>query len=147
VERWIGGLARRGADRLGLGRGLSDGGGSLAATADLILAQAADGAIVITARDSATLEQATACLARPRTWDRLAGQASGLDLASGSVTTARAASVSLSPTDWRPGNLRRLLAGWLSLNAYAYVAISLFAAAALGVGTAGMVRRSGRSQP
>lgn len=147
VGRWIAGLARRGADRMGLARGLSDGGTGLATAADLVLAQAPDGAIVVTARDSATLEQAAACLSRPRTWDRLAGQASGLDLASGSVTTVRPASVSLSPTDWSPGNLRRLLAGWLSMNAYAYVAISLFAAAALGAGTAGIVKRSGRSQP
>ena len=145
VGQWILALAGRGADRLGLGRGPSDGGSGLAAAADLVFAQAADGALVMTARDSATLEMAAACLARPRTWDRIAGQASGLDLASGTVISVRAASVSLSPTDWSPGNLRRLLAGWLSLNAYAYVAISLFAAAALGAGTAGLVRRTGRS--
>jgi hypothetical protein len=144
---WVLGLARRGTDRFRLGRGLDDGGAGLSAVADLVMAQAGSGNILVTARDSATLAHAVDCLARPRTWDRLAGQASGLDLASGSVTVVRAASVSLWPTDWSPGNLRRLLAGWLSLNALAYVAVSLFAAAALGAGTAGLVRRAGRSQP
>jgi hypothetical protein len=144
---WLATLARRGADRLGLSGGIANGGAGLAAAADLVLAQARDGSLVLIARDSATLAAATACLVRPRTWDRLAGQAAGLDLASGGVTVARPAGLSLAPTDWSPGNLRRVLAGWLSLNAYAYLAVSLFAAVALGAGTAGVVRRAGRSQP
>ena len=146
-EGWMASLAQRGVDRLGFGRGIKDGGSGLATAADLVIAQADDGALVATARDSATLEQGVACVSRPRTWSRLGGQSSALELASGGVTAVRAAGVTLRPTTWTPGNLRRVLAGWLALNAYAYVSMSLFAAAALGACTAGVVRRSGRSQP
>ncbi|KMO12691.1 cellulose biosynthesis cyclic di-GMP-binding regulatory protein BcsB [Methylobacterium platani] len=118
--------------------------------ADLVLAQGVTGPApddvltVVAAPSPAALSEAVACLVQPGIWSRASG---GLALMApdGTIAASPLAStryVATAPASF--GNLRRVAAGWLSLNGGAYAAMALFCAGLLAVSTHRLVRGLGR---
>ncbi|GJD50154.1 hypothetical protein OPKNFCMD_2891 [Methylobacterium crusticola] len=119
--------------------------------ATLLVGQAATGdslddlVTVVTAPNATILRASVSCLTDPGIWSRLRGRLATLDASDGSLATVEAAHPRLAETQVRSlDNLRLVVAGWLSMNPFIYVALSLAVALGLGVSTRTMVSGIGR---
>ncbi len=118
--------------------------------AALVLAQGVTGPApddvltLVTAPSPAALSEATACLVQPLVWSRPRG---GVVLLApdGAVAVQGPGSpryVATAPASF--GNLRRIAAGWLSLNREVYALMALACAGLLAASTHQLVRNLGR---
>lgn len=118
----------------------------------LIVAQAAATAreqagsvTVVSAATPAALRDGVACLTESRVWERLAGRLSLVDGGTGEVRTIAADHPAYIETQPRTvGNLRRIAAGWLSLNPELYAVLALLVATCLAASTHWLVGNVGR---
>ncbi|MEH3148513.1 MAG: cellulose biosynthesis cyclic di-GMP-binding regulatory protein BcsB [Methylobacterium frigidaeris] len=100
---------------------------------------------LVTAPTAAMLRASVACLVDPGIWTRLDGRLATLDATNGVLSTVAAEHPRLAETQPPSlANIRLVVAGWLSLNPFIYVALSLAVALLLGVTTRRMVRGIGR---
>ncbi|AWN53352.1 cellulose biosynthesis cyclic di-GMP-binding regulatory protein BcsB [Methylobacterium sp. 17Sr1-1] len=118
--------------------------------AALVLAQGVTGPApddvltLVTAPTPGTLSEATACLVQPSVWSRPRG---GVTLLAADGTVAArdpetGRYVATAPASF--GNLRRIAAGWLSLNREVYALMALACAGLLAASTHQLVRNLGR---
>ena len=118
--------------------------------ATLILAQGVTGGdgnvtTIATAANAAALRASVGCLFDPQVWSRIHGRLAVLDASNGVVTATEATAFHYRASDGSsPGNLRLVLAGWLSLNPLAFVGLALLTAACLSGTTFLFVRGVGR---
>ncbi|MGX7708638.1 cellulose biosynthesis cyclic di-GMP-binding regulatory protein BcsB [Methylobacterium sp. Gmos1] len=118
--------------------------------AALVLAQAVTGPArddvltLVTAASPGALSEATACLVQPLVWSRPSGAATLLsaDGTAAARDPESARFVATAPASF--GNLRRIAAGWLSLNRGAYALMALACAGLLAASTHQLVRNLGR---
>ncbi|MGF3024320.1 cellulose biosynthesis cyclic di-GMP-binding regulatory protein BcsB [Methylobacterium aquaticum] len=120
------------------------------AEAALVLAQGVTGPApddvltLVTAPSPAALSEATACLVQPLVWSRPRGGVT-LMAPDGAVAVLAPESVryvATAPASF--GNLRRIAAGWLSLNRGVYALMALACAGLLAASTHQLVRNLGR---
>ncbi|TNC15706.1 cellulose biosynthesis cyclic di-GMP-binding regulatory protein BcsB [Methylobacterium terricola] len=99
---------------------------------------------LVTAPNPAALSEAVACLVQPLVWSRPRGRLALLapDGAAASRLPETARYVATAPASF--GNLRRVAAGWLSLNGGAYALMALACAGLLAAATHWLVRNLGR---
>ncbi|WP_203156409.1 cellulose biosynthesis cyclic di-GMP-binding regulatory protein BcsB [Methylobacterium aquaticum] len=118
--------------------------------AALVLAQGVTGPApddvltLVTAPSPAGLSEATACLVQPLVWSRPRGGVTLL-ASDGAVAVQEPESaryVATAPASF--GNLRRIAAGWLSLNRGVYALMALACAGLLAASTHQLVRNLGR---
>ncbi len=119
--------------------------------ASLILAQGFSSAspsyatTIVTAPDAATLRASVACLTDPQVWSQVHGRLSVLDAANGTLVATDADHFRYTSDDAPSlGNMRLVMAGWLSLNPLAFVALALLTALCLSGATLLFVRGVGR---
>ncbi|SFL56288.1 cellulose biosynthesis cyclic di-GMP-binding regulatory protein BcsB [Methylorubrum salsuginis] len=119
--------------------------------ASAVLAQAVTGPqtddllTLVTAPSPAALRDAVDCLVHPRVWSRPQGRLAMLSAADGTVVVRPAEAPRYVPTAPPSlANLRRVLAGWLSLNAGFYGLAALLVAACLAGFSRLLVRQLGR---
>ena len=126
-------------------------GDGLTANSSLLLAQSVSAGshghvtTIVTAPDSATLQASVACLLDPQVWSKVHGRLAVLDASSGAVTATDATSfqyVASGPASL--ANSRLVLAGWFSLNPFAFVVLALLTAFCLSGTTLWFVRGVGR---
>lgn len=100
---------------------------------------------LVTAPSPAALREAVDCLVHPRVWSRPQGRLAMLSAADGTVVVRAAEAPRYVPTAPPSlANLRRVLAGWLSLNAGFYGLAALLVAACLAGSSRLLVRQLGR---
>ncbi|WP_298952754.1 cellulose biosynthesis cyclic di-GMP-binding regulatory protein BcsB [uncultured Methylobacterium sp.] len=100
---------------------------------------------LVTAPTAAILRASVSCLVDPGVWTRLDGRLATLDATNGVLATVAAEHPRLAETQPPSlANIRLVVAGWLSLNPFIYVGLSLAVALLLGVTTRRMVRGIGR---
>ncbi|MFH6783773.1 MULTISPECIES: cellulose biosynthesis cyclic di-GMP-binding regulatory protein BcsB [Methylobacterium] len=99
---------------------------------------------LVTAPNPAALREAVGCLVQPLVWSRPRGRLALLapDGAAASHLPGTARYVATAPASF--GNLRRVAAGWLSLNGGAYALMALACAGLLAASTHRLVRSLGR---
>ncbi len=124
---------------------------SISPRASLIVAQNILGATsedvwtVIAAPNSKALAESIPCLVDPRVWGQISGRMSSLDANDGVVTAVPVEASRLIVTEALTiGNVRLIVAGWLSLNSHIYVLLALGMAILLSVATSKFVRNVGR---
>src|SRR5262249_52712797 len=129
-----------------------DGTQAIDARAALILAQGfrpsdPNGVVtIVTARDSESLWKAVQRLVHPTRYGELRGRLSGVDDVGDVVQALDAARIRYVRTQpLGVENVRLLVAGWLSLNPFAYVAVALVLGCLLAMATFSLVRSVGRS--
>jgi hypothetical protein len=100
---------------------------------------------LVTAPSAASLREAVDCLVHPRVWHTPQGRLAVFSAADGGVTSrldeAPRYVATVAPS---PLNLRRILAGWLSLHAGFYGLFALLLAGGLAGSTQLLVRNLGR---
>lgn len=123
-----------------------DLGGASAVLAQAVTGPRADDLLtLVTAPSPAALREAVDCLVHPRVWSRPQGRLAMLSAADGTVVVRAAEAPRYVPTAPPSlSNLRRVLAGWLSLNAGFYGLAALLVAACLAGSSRLLVRQLGR---
>jgi hypothetical protein len=100
---------------------------------------------LVTAPNAGALFESTACLVDPSVWNNLAGRASALDVSDASIKSLPAEHPTFIATRALDvANVRLIAAGWLSLNADAYVGVALIVVLMLAACTLYFVRNAGR---
>ena len=108
-------------------------------------ASADDVVTLFTAANAGMLFDSIGCLVEPRVWRNLAGGASVLDSSDGSIKSLAPEHTTFITTQpLTVANVRLIAAGWLSLNANAYVSVALLVVLALSSCTLWFVRNAGR---
>jgi hypothetical protein len=124
---------------------------AVSARSSLIVAQSTFGGSTndvwtfVTAPTSELLNEAVICLIDPRVWRQIDGRVSFLDASEGQVSNIAATSqrfINTQPPS--VGNMRLILASWLSLNQFFYVLIALMLALMLSGSTKWLLRNLGR---
>lgn len=123
-----------------------DLGGASGVLAQAVTGPEADDLLtLVTAPSPSALREAVECLVHPRVWSRPQGRLAMLSAADGSVVVRAADAPRYVPTAPPSlGNLRRVLAGWLSLHAGFYGLAALLVAACLAGSSRLLVSRLGR---
>jgi len=100
---------------------------------------------VIAAPTLGMLDQAVTALVQQDNWSRMSGQISTLDTTMQSVATIAPANVTFAATQpFSVGNIRLIIANWLSANPMSYAAVLFMLCLLLGLATALLLSRLGR---
>ncbi|GJD95856.1 cellulose biosynthesis cyclic di-GMP-binding regulatory protein BcsB [Methylobacterium iners] len=102
---------------------------------------------VATASDAPSLEMAMRCLVHPRVWHAPEGRLATLSGSGAIASLTPDAPRYVATAPLSIGNLRRIAAGWLSLNAGLYALLALLVAACLAGSTHWLLGSLGRKSP
>ncbi|MEJ8571574.1 cellulose biosynthesis cyclic di-GMP-binding regulatory protein BcsB [Microbaculum marinum] len=102
---------------------------------------------LLTAPDAEDLANVTAQLTAPTLWRQISGRAATFDTASQSLSTTPVSTFEFVVTSpLTPRNVRLIAANWLSENIATYALLIAFSCVLLGISTAMLLRRIGRTE-